>query len=90
MALPHDHDTQYQLLALLNEAPNGKMHCQEVYLRLAERFPQLNGDDMSGPYRNSCSQWANHVQWARHHLLLQGHLLPSYLSGRGFWAISEG
>src|SRR5882762_5521061 len=90
MALPHDHDIQYQLLLLLDEAPDGTMHCQDIYRELATRFPQLTPDDVEVPFANSCSHWANRGQWARHHLLLQGHLVPQYLTGRGFWTISDG
>lgn len=90
MSLPHDHDVQFQLLALLENTPNGRLHCQDIYRRLASRFPQLTADDVEIPYKNSCSHWANRVQWGRHHLVLQGYLLPAYLSGREVWAISEG
>src|SRR6267142_7220970 len=89
MALPRDHDIQMQLLVLLADAPHGRMHCQDVYALLAERFPELDDEDVSIRFANSISHWANRVQFARLHLLLQGYLLPTYLSGWAAWAISE-
>lgn len=88
MPLPHDYDIQLQLLDLLEESLDGPMQCGDIYERLAERFPELDADDVSIPFRNSVSHWANRVQFARLHLLLQGYLLPTYVSGRGVWAIS--
>ena len=64
------------------------MECGDVYKLLAHRFPELEADDVSIPFKNSVSHWANRVQFARLHLVLQGYLLPSYLSERGVWVIS--
>jgi hypothetical protein len=89
MALPHDHDVQLQLLSLLNESPGGTLHCQDIYGLLAERFPGLTPDDVSGPFGNSVSHWANRVQFARLHLVLTGLMDPTYFSGRAYWAISD-
>jgi len=88
MALPHDYDIQFQLLDLLDTSQDGAMECGNVYKRLADRFPELEADDVSIPFGDRVSHWANRVQFARLHLLLQGYLLPSYLSGRGVWVIS--
>jgi Mrr N-terminal domain len=66
------------------------MYCQDVYTALAVRFPYLTNDELSVPYRNSISHWANRVQFARQHLVTKGWFLHSTMSGgRGFWAISK-
>jgi len=89
MSLPDYGSTEYGLLRLLGNAPSGAMHCQDVYRLLACEFPQLTREDTSSPYRRSLSRWANHVQFARLHLVLRLELLPCSLSGRGIWIISE-
>ena len=90
MAIPHDDVIQLQLLELLSNAPDGTMHCNDVYTKLAELFPRLTADELFIPYRTSASKWANRVQWARQHLVQAGLLLrPHAGSGRGFWTISD-
>lgn len=88
MSLPDYESTEYALLRLLRSAPGGAMHCQDVYRLLASEFPQLTREDTSGPYRRSLSRWANHVQFARLHLVLRLEILPCSPSGRGIWIIS--
>jgi hypothetical protein len=89
MALPHDESIQIELLRLLADAPNGQMHCNDVYRTLAQSFPQLSPAECKDPYPPSLSHWANRVQWARHHLVEQGLILRPYAGGgRGYWAIS--
>src|SRR5437879_109906 len=89
MAIPHDHDIQIGLLRLLADAPDGSMHCADVYKALAQHFPGLTKDDVTIPYRNSISHWANRVQFARLHLVEQGWLLPPYFANdRGIWTIT--
>ena len=90
MAIPHDHIIKLSLLELLHKAPNGTMHCNDVYKALAEQFPKLTKDELTLPYRTSLSKWANRVQWARQHLVEEGLLLrPHAGKGRGYWTISE-
>lgn len=90
MALPHDDAVKLQLLGLLASAPNGRMHCQDVYVTLARKFPQLTEDERKIPYRRSVSHWANRVQWARDHLRREGFILhPTAGGGRCYWSISE-
>lgn len=88
MSLPDYDSTEYALLRLLRHAPGGAMHCQDVYRLLASEFPQLTSEDTSGPYRRSLSRWANHVQFARLHLVLRLEVLPYSPSSRGIWIIS--
>jgi hypothetical protein len=89
MAIPHDHLIRLQLLGLLKEAPNGTLHCNDVYRLLAAAFPCLTKEELTVPYANSVSKWANRVQFARLHLVLFGYIEPPYLSGRGYWTISK-
>ena len=90
MGLPHDEVIQTELLRLLARTPKGRMHCQEVYVILAKQFHRLTKDELTVPYRNSVSHWANRVQFARLHLVTKGWFLHSSMSGgRGYWAISE-
>lgn len=88
MSLPDCKSTEYGLLRLLRDAPGGAMHCQDVYRLLAREFPGLTREDTSGPYRQSLSRWANHVQFARLHLVLRLEILPYSPSTRGIWIIS--
>ena len=88
MAIPHDHDVQFQLLTLLDGVPDGTTHCRDAYVGLRERFPQLTCDEVDVPYRRSVSHWANRVQFARLHLVRRGFMLRSPSSGRGYWTIS--
>ena len=90
MTLPHDEAIKVELLDSLAAAPSGRMHCQDVYIQLAKKFPMLTKDEREVPYRSSISHWANRVQWARHHLLKEGLILhPTVGGGRGYWTISE-
>src|SRR5258708_5505256 len=90
MAIPHDHDIQIGLLRLLADAPGGSMRCGDVYKVLAEQFQELTKDEITIPYRNAVSHWANRVQFARLHLVEQGWLLPPYVANdRGFWTITK-
>ena len=41
MALPRDEYIQYELLRFLATAPNGRMHCRDVYNTCAKQFPGL-------------------------------------------------
>ena len=89
MALPHDEDIQTDLLRLLSIAPEGSMHCRDVYRKLAKNYSHLSHDELTLPYRNSLSHWANRVQFARLHLVKKGWVLPSATGGgRGYWTIS--
>ena len=88
MTLPDDGVMQFEFLRLLTRAPDGGMHSDEVYKNLAYSFPSLTKDEMSVPYRNSKSHWANRVQFARLHLVKRGWLLPVTGGGRGYWKIS--
>lgn len=66
------------------------MHCQEIYVALADQFPHLSADEVGAPYRNSLSHWANRVQFARLHLIEKGWLHPLPESGRrGYWRITD-
>jgi len=66
------------------------MHCSDVYKVLAEQFPELTEDEVTIPYKNSVSHWANRVQFARLHLVRQGCVLPPYVANdRGFWTITR-
>jgi hypothetical protein len=89
MALPHDEEIQTELLRLLADAPNGQMHCQDIYQALARRFPCLTEDEKTVPYGNSVSHWANRVQFARLHLVGKGWLLHASMTDRAVWAISD-
>ncbi|MES2685018.1 MAG: winged helix-turn-helix domain-containing protein [Pseudomonadota bacterium] len=90
MSLPHDESVQNELLRLLSTAPNGRMHCNDVYAVLAKQFRQLTNDEVTVPYRNSVSHWANRVQFARQHLVEKGLLLHTSMGGgRGYWEISS-
>lgn len=90
MALPSDESIQIELMQLLSSAPNGEMHCRDVYRALEKRFPALTWDEVSVPYRNSVSHFANRVQFAREHLVEKGWLLrPAAGSGRGIWKVSS-
>jgi len=89
MALPNDEDIQTALLRLLARAPEGRMHCQDVYRVLATEFPNLTRREMNDPYRSSVSHWANRVQFARLHMVNKGWILrPATGGGRGYWTIS--
>ena len=89
MAIPNDERIQWELMSLLLSAPNAQMHCQDVYRRLAAKFPELTDDEQNVPYRDSQSHWANRVQWARQHLVDKGWLLRPYSAdGRGYWKVS--
>jgi len=72
MAQPNDEDVQTELLRLLSIAPEGRMHCRDVYLTLAAKFPRLTKHELEDPYRSSISHWANRVQFARLHLVEKG------------------
>jgi len=89
MSLPHDEEIQTALLRLLADAPHRRMHCQDIYQELARNFPCLTEDEKTVPYRNSVSQWANRVQFARLHLVDKGWLLHPSMSSRAVWAISD-
>lgn len=90
MALPHDEDIQADLLRLLSVAPEGRMHCRDVYKALARHYQSLTNDELTVPYRSSLSHWANRVQFARLHLVNKGWVLrPVMGGGRGYWTISS-
>ena len=90
MALPSDERIQGELMDLLSCAPDAQMHCREIYQELAERFPELTPDEVSVPYGTSVSHFANRVQFARLHLVVQGLLLrPAAGDGRGWWTLSS-
>jgi hypothetical protein len=89
MALPHDEVLQLELMDLLMSAPEGQMHCRDVYQILATRFPALTNEELTVPYRNSISHWANRVQFARLHLVEKRWLLRRYAGdGPGYWKVS--
>ena len=89
MALPDDQSLQIELLRLLSRAPDGRMHCNDVYQELAKLYPQLTREEREAPYRSSLSHFANRVQFARLHLVNKGYLLrPFSGGGRGHWAIA--
>jgi hypothetical protein len=90
MTIPHDEDIKFELLELLDNATDGTMHCNDVYDRLAAKFPELTRVELEEPYRNSKSKWANRVQFARQHCSDEGHIFKFANSrGRGYWTITE-
>jgi len=89
MAQPNDEDVQTELLRLLSIAPEGRMHCRDVYLTLAAKFPRLTKHELEDPYRSSISHWANRVQFARLHLVEKGWVhRPATGGGRSYWTIT--
>jgi hypothetical protein len=91
MSFPSERDIQTQLLRLLASAPGACLHCQDVYRRLAEKFPQLTDADLHKSYEKSgSSKWMNLVQRARQHLVEQHHIYsPNVGAGRGYWMLTE-
>lgn len=92
MSIPHDDDIKDQLLKLLSRAPDGTMHCQDVYDKLADVFPEVTQDEIDEPYRNSLSKWANRVQFARLHCVGKDYILRARdenAQGWGYWTITE-
>lgn len=90
MALPNDKVLQLELMDLLMSAPEGQMHCRDVYQVLATRFPALTNEELTVPFGTSISHWANRIQFARLHLVVEkGWLLrPFSGDGRGYWKVS--
>lgn len=90
MALPSDDSIQFELMLLITSAPDGEMHCRDVYRALEKSYPQLTEDEKTVPYRTSVSHFANRVQFAREHLAQKGWMLrPHAGSGRGMWKVSS-
>ena len=89
MAIPTDDSIKFALLFLLEQRPDGAMHCVDVYRILSEQFPELTHDEIAVPYQHSRSHWANRVQWVVSHLKEEGLILHHSLAGdRGVWALS--
>jgi hypothetical protein len=89
MALPNDEVLQLELMDLLMSAPEGQMHCRDVYELLATRFPALTNEELTVPFGNSVSHWANRVQFARLRLVEKGWVLRPFAGdGRGYWKVS--
>jgi hypothetical protein len=80
MAIPDDAAIQEELLQLLGSSPQNRIHASEAYSKLVELHPELTNAEVSEPYRNSVSHWANRVQFARLHLVERGLV---YRAGAG-------
>lgn len=91
MSIPHDNHLQHALLLLLSKAPDGTMHCNDVYVELAKLFPELTDEEMNVRYRESKSKWANRVQFARLHCVQSGYIFDaqSGIKGTGYWSITN-
>ena len=66
MTIPKQHDIDKKFLILIYKASNGRMCCDDVYVELASKFPQLTREEMDTSYSNSKSKWANKVQFSRY------------------------
>ena len=88
MAIPSSQQIESDLLQLLRNIPDSRMYCADVYTRLAERYPLLTDEEVTVPYRNSRSKFANDVQWAVQHLRQAGLLASVYEAGRGYWQLT--
>jgi len=80
MAIPRNADIEYELLAFLASAPNGRATAAESYDAVAAHFPELTDDELTVPFQRSVSQWANRVQFCRQHLVDEGMI---YRAGDG-------
>lgn len=92
MTVPKQPAVADELLKLLYSTPHGRMHCQEVYIALAPKFPELTRDDTETPYRESKSKWANTVQFSRLSCINKGYiyrLKDQRSGGKGYWTITE-
>lgn len=62
---------------------------KEAYFNTSEYFEDiLTEDEIYKKFKNSYSEWANAVQWARKYLIDDGLLLPENISGRNKWKLS--
>lgn len=77
MTIPHDDDIQDALIAFLFSKPAHRAHAQQCYAGLEKQFPGLTDDEVNVPYRSSVSKWANRVQFARLHLVVDGYIFPA-------------
>lgn len=80
MAIPSNADIEYELLAFLASAPDGRATAAECYDALAASFPKLTHEERTEKFQNSVSQWANRVQFCRQHLVDEGKI---YKAGDG-------
>jgi len=92
MAIPNDAIIQEELLRLLGSSPDHRLHASEAYKTLADLHPELTSAELTDPYRNSVSHWANRVQFARLHLVNRGLLYKAGAGPRprsGVWILTE-
>ncbi len=89
MAIPNEEVLKIQLQCFLDEHGDADLHCSEVYEGLAERFLCLTEEETDVPYAHARSHWANRVQFARLRLVDDKLMEPMYLSGRGYWKLTE-
>jgi len=92
MAVPSQHLVADEILILLYNCPNGRMHCNDVYEALASKFSELTIEDLEKPYQKAKSKWTSTVQYSRLQCTNNGYIYranDSRSGGTGYWTITD-
>ena len=87
MSYPIQRDIEIPLLVELDRA-GGQADPKNLYLQVAQHFPQLTEDELERRLESypSTYKWRNIVQWVRQKLVTKGEMDGSV---RGVWKITE-
>lgn len=78
--------------ALLQELYTQKtfsLSAQNAAYAISDGYFDISQDELNERYGNSRSKWVNRVQVVRNHLVDQGIILPTNISGRNIWKLSD-
>lgn len=91
MPIPDDDTIQRELLVLIASRPEKRVLAAAAYEDLARLHPELTDAERTQRYRNSVSQWANRVQFARLHLANREFLYRAGVgpnASPGYWVLT--
>lgn len=87
--MPTEIEIRNALLQELYCQENYALNSDEAAYGIADGYFTISNEELNLKYSNSKSKWKNRVQVVRNHLVNEGLFLPTALSGRDVWKLSD-
>ncbi|MBA7469235.1 hypothetical protein ES707_04501 [subsurface metagenome] len=85
MSFPSKEEIELPILLEL-DAMGGQGATQDIYLRVAQHFPQMSAEEQVQKLKSGDKKWPNLVRWARLQLITNGEVVGA---GKTIWKITD-